>query len=125
MKYFNYELLRFIIVGVLNTAFTYIVYLFALRLFGYIIAFTISFVTGVVFAFFMYSLFVFKTKMSLKKFIQYPLIYLIQYFLAMVLLIVFVEFVGFDKNIAPLINVVILTPFTFVINRWFLSPKAR
>ncbi len=123
MRYFNYEVIRFIVAGACNTVFTYVIYLVALKLFGYITAFTISFLSGIVFAFIIYSLFVFRTKISWKKFIQYPLIYLIQYLLGIGLLIIFVELCGLAKDIAPLVNVLILTPFTFFINRWFLSPK--
>jgi putative flippase GtrA len=55
--------------------------------------------------------------------IQNPLIYALQYGTGLLLLEILIENFGVDKRFAPLINVILLTPVTFMLNRWFLLRK--
>jgi putative flippase GtrA len=86
-------------------------------------AFSISFIAGILIAYGLNTLFVFETPVSLRKMFQYPVIYAIQYGLGLILLATLVEGFGVDKRFAPLINVVLLTPITFWLNKWFLVRK--
>ena len=117
MKFIKSECMRFLIAGSINTVFTYLIYLAALQWFGYVTAFTLSFLGGVIFSFVIYSQFVFKSPFVLKKIFQYPLIYVFQYMSGLILLIVLIKYIGIDKSIAPIINVIILTPITFILNK--------
>jgi putative flippase GtrA len=119
------EALRYLIAGGVNTAFTYVVYLAMLNMFGYLLAFSISFVTGIVIAFVAYSVFVFKSPVVWRKLFQYPILYALQYVVGLALLALLVEYIGLDKRIAPLINVILLTPITFILNKWFLVQGGR
>ena len=118
------EAIRFILVGGANTAITYLVYLALLNFFGYLISFTFSFAIGVVFAFITYSKFVFYQSYNLKRLPQYSLLYIAQYVMGLALLFVLVKKIGLDERIAPIINVIVLTPITFLLNRWFLIRRA-
>lgn len=123
MKSIKGEALRFLIAGGVNTVLTYLLYLALLNVVTYPLAFTLSFLMGIAFAFVIYSLFVFKTPFTWRKVIQYPMLYAIQYGGGLVLLAVLVEYIGFDERIAPIINVVLLTPITFGLNKWFLTKR--
>lgn len=114
------EAIRFILAGGANTAITYLVYLALLNVFGYLISFTFSFATGVVFAFIAYSKFVFYQSYNWKRLPQYSLLYVMQYVMGLALLFILVSKLGLDERIAPIINVIVLTPITFLLNKWFL-----
>ncbi len=125
MKSIEGEAARFLVAGGINTLITYLIYLAFLNVAGYLIAFTISFIMGIGIAFVIYSSFVFRTQFVWKKLFQYPIIYAVQYIGGMILLAILVEDIGIDKRIAPLINVILLIPVTFVLNKWFLSQGTK
>lgn len=117
--------LRFILVGGVNTLVTYLAYLLFLEMTDYRIAFTVSFVLGIVIAYSLNTWVVFRTKWSLSKLAGYPLVYLVQYGLGLLLLAVQVDLFGVDRRLAPLISVAVLIPVTFTLNRWFLTRRGH
>lgn len=117
------EGLRFLIGGALNTVLTYLLYLAMLNTLGYILAFSLSFVLGIIFAFVIYSSCVFRSPFTWSKFFQYPVIYALQYVMGLLLLTILIEYFALDERIAPIVNVIVLTPLTFILNKWFLSRK--
>jgi putative flippase GtrA len=125
MKSIKAEGARFLIAGGINTVVTYLIYLAVLNLTSYAIAFSISFVAGIFIAYGLNARLVFKTRVSLRKMCQYPLIYGFQYVSGLLLLAILVNDLGVDARFAPLINVLLLTPITFMLNKWFLGRKAR
>ncbi len=125
MKSTKGEAARFLIAGGINTLLTYLIYLMLLNLVSYFFAFTMSFIVGILIAFVMYSKFVFRTPFVWCKLVQYPILYALQYVVGVVLLVILVEYMGLDKRIAPIINVVLLTPVIFVLNKWFLTKRTE
>lgn len=125
MKSIKKEGLRFLIVGGINTLLTYLIYLILLNILGYALAFTVSFAIGIIIAFFGYSIFVFRIKVKWHKSIQFLLIYGIQYILGLLFLSFLIKSSQIDDRIAPIINVAILTPITFILNRIFLVGKVE
>lgn len=124
MKSIKGEALRFLIAGGMNTVLTYLIYLSLLNVVNYLLAFTLSFIVGIVIAFVIYSFFVFKTPFVWSKMLQYPILYALQYGGGLVLLAILVEYIGLDKRISPIINVTLLTPITFGLNKWFLAKRS-
>lgn len=120
MKSIRAQARRFIIAGLVNTAATYLLYLLLLGWTGHVAAFTLSFIVGIVFAFVLNGLYVFHVDLDWRKLVAYPVIYGFQYVAGLALLVLLVDYMGFDKRLAPLINVAILTPVTFLLNKWFL-----
>ncbi|WP_346295501.1 GtrA family protein [Rhodopseudomonas sp. P1] len=125
MKSIRGESLRFIVAGGANTVLTYLVYLLMLNWVSYPVAFTVSFVTGVLFAFAVYSLFVFRIALDWRRMLPYPLLYGLQYVAGLALLALLIGQFALDERIAPIVNVVVLTPVTFVLNRWYLTRGGR
>ncbi len=125
MKSSRSEWVRFVISGGTNTVVTYVLYLALLRLVEYRAAFTISFVIGIILGYSLNTWFVFRTRWSLLMLFGYPVIYLVQYGLGLLLLTVEVDKLGIDRRFAPFINVTLLLPLTFLLNRWYLTRKGR
>jgi putative flippase GtrA len=113
----------FLVAGSVNTLVTYFIYLALLNFVSYRIAFSITFIAGIFIAYFLNTRFVFDTPFSVRKLLQYPLIYLFQYIAGLLLLMLLVDVLKLDKRFAPLVNVVLLTPLTFVLSRWLLARK--
>jgi len=125
MRFISGEGVRFLIAGTANTIFTYLVYLMLLPWIGYAWAFTIAFALGILFSFFVYTLYVFHAQLVWKKLVQYPAIYVIQYLMGLLLLTVLINYLGVDARLAPFVNVAVLVPFTFLLNRWFFPHKGH
>ena len=118
------EVLLWAVGGGVNTLLTYGLYLLLDRVFSYRLAFTASYIIGIIFAYFFNALLVFKSGLSLKKFLQFPLVYLVQYPLSIGMLEVFVQRLNVNTTIAPIFVLVIVTPVTFLLSRWILKGKS-
>lgn len=114
------DLLKFVIGGGINTAFTYGLYFGLQVVMPYQVAYALAFATGIVFSYWFNATIVFKTPVSWKGFFAFPLVYLVQYLLSAVLLSVFVERMGIPQSVAPLVVIIVTIPITFVLTRWFL-----
>lgn len=114
------DLVKFVIGGVINTAFTFFLYLILQIVLPYQLAYAVAFAVGIVFSYWFNAIIVFKTHISWKGFFAFPLVYLGQYLISAMLLGFFVERVGVPQRFAPLIVIVLTIPITFVLTRWYL-----
>src|SRR5262245_50956436 len=114
------EFLRFILCGALNTAVAFVIYVFLLCLFPYGIAYTISYAAGIFISYWLNTKFVFEEQLRLNRALQYPLVYLFQYLLGLVLLFLFVETGHLSKLVSPLLIVVLTLPITFLLSRYLI-----
>lgn len=121
MKFINAEFLRFIFFGGINTLLGYVIYLVLLLFFAYQIAYTGSYLIGILISYCFNTKFVFKTNYAWGKMLIYPLSYLTQYFLSMFLLYLFVEVVGVSKLFAPIIVMTIVFPISFILSRFIIK----
>lgn len=108
--------LRFIAGGAVNTALTYALYLGLAIFLPYQAAYLIAYVAGIALAYVINSKFVFDTPLSAARASVYPIIYVVQYFLAAGLLAVLVEFVDLSEKIAPLVVIVAMIPVSYGLN---------
>ncbi|WP_161524807.1 GtrA family protein [Alteribacter lacisalsi] len=113
---------RFVVVGVMNTINFYIIY-FILLLFDvhYQAAFVAAYLLSMIGSYFMNTLFVYKTTVSLKKFFAFPLVYVVQFALNYVGIIVCVEVLNIAEEFAPFIFLPITVILTFVLTRTILT----
>lgn len=118
------ELLLWAVGGGINTLLTYGLYLLLVRVFSYRVAFTASYIIGIIFAYFFNALLVFKSGLSLKKFLQFPLVYVVQYLLSIGLLEVLVQALNVNTTIAPIFVLILVTPVTYLLSRWILKGKS-
>ncbi|WP_430376432.1 flippase GtxA [Staphylococcus aureus] len=117
------EILKFIIVGGINTLNYYIVYLLLLKLLH--IEYMISHITGFLVAFmisyYLNCYFVYRVKPTWRKFISFPITQIVNVSLQTVLLYVFVSWLNLPAEIAPFAGLVITIPITFVLSKWILK----
>ena len=114
---------RFLIGGILNTGITYLLYFSMLPFFSYKVAYTAAFILGILVSYGLNAVFVFKAKVAIKSMIRFPLIYLVQYALGMVLVTTLVEYIGIAAWLAPMIVIIITVPLTFVLSRLIFTSK--
>ncbi|MEB3100937.1 GtrA family protein [Ferviditalea candida] len=125
MKFLNKQFIKFIIVGLINTVSTYLLYLIFLKLTSYFWAYSISYILGIIISYFLNTLFVFREKTSLKKFLQFPIVYLVQYLINTFFLYLFVNVLSIRKEISPIIIIVITIPITFLLSKKIIQEKKR
>jgi putative flippase GtrA len=126
MFFLRAQFWRFVIVGFLNTLNYYILYLLFFNLLGmhYMAAHIISFLLSMIGSFYMNSYFTYKTKPTIKKFLQFPLTYVVNIGVSSLAIWVFVDLLSLNENIAPLLATILAIPFTYGISKVILTQKA-
>lgn len=116
---------RFFAVGVANFVFTYVVYLSALLVLDYKIAFAVSFVAGLLFTSVMTIRHIFTTQLTILRVVTYGLYYLMYFFVNIRLIELLVEGYAVDDKVAPLISLALLTPVHFLLSKKLVANLAR
>lgn len=117
----NRPFVRFLFVGAANTVFFYAVYLLLLPVMPYAIAYAIGYAGGIILSYVLNSLFVFHERMSLKKGMQFPLVYLVQYLLGTLILVICIDLLGMDARLGPVVTVIGTVPATFLLSKWIIK----
>ncbi|HEI3106301.1 TPA: flippase GtxA [Staphylococcus aureus] len=117
------EILKFIIVGGINTLNYYVVYLLLLKLLHieYMISHITGFLVAFVISYYLNCYFVYRVKPTWRKFISFPITQIVNVSLQTVLLYVFVSWLNLPAEIAPFAGLVITMPITFVLSKWILK----
>ncbi|HCT8973086.1 TPA: flippase GtxA [Staphylococcus aureus] len=117
------EILKFIIVGGINTLNYYVVYLLLLKLLHieYMISHITGFLVAFVISYYLNCYFVYRVKPTWRKFISFPITQIVNVSLQTVLLYVFVSWLNLPAEIALFAGLVITIPITFVLSKWILK----
>lgn len=117
------EILKFIIVGGINTLNYYVVYLLLLKLLHieYMISHITGFLVAFVISYYLNCYFVYRVKPTWRKFISFPITQIVNVSLQTVLLYVFVSWLNLPAEIAPFAGLVITIPITFVLSKWIFK----
>ncbi|HDZ6176767.1 TPA: flippase GtxA [Staphylococcus aureus] len=117
------EILKFIIVGGINTLNYYVVYLLMLKLLHieYMISHITGFIVAFVISYYLNCYFVYRVKPTWRKFISFPITQIVNVSLQTVLLYVFVSWLNLPAEIAPFAGLIITIPITFVLSKWILK----
>jgi putative flippase GtrA len=113
----NAEFLKFVLVGGANTVLGYVLFVLLTPFMHYGIAYSISYVIGVVFAYVANSLFVFREPLAWRKFMAFPLVYVVQYLIGITLLPVLIEVLGVPELLALPVVIVATLPVTYLLSR--------
>ncbi|MFD7032122.1 GtrA family protein [Streptomyces sp. NPDC059917] len=116
------QILRFGLVGGVNTGTFFVLYLLLHPHMPYFAAYTLAFVLAMVGSFFMNTYFTYRTRPTWKKFLLFPLTNITNYVIQSVGLLLLVDWAGMNEKIAPLVAAVIAIPFTYVISKRILIP---
>ncbi|AMO53349.1 TPA: flippase GtxA [Staphylococcus aureus] len=117
------EILKFIIVGGINTLNYYVVYLLLLKLLHieYMISHITGFIVAFVISYYLNCYFVYRVKPTWRKFISFPITQIVNISLQTVLLYVFVSWLNLTAEIAPFAGLIITIPITFILSKWILK----
>ena len=115
---------RFLVSGAFNTLVTYLLYLLLLMFLGYRVSYTISYAAGIVLAYELNRVFVFKAPRSFASIAATPLIYLLQYCVGLGVVSLWVEYLGLSAKVAPLVAIALTVPVTFLLTRWAFLGRA-
>lgn len=119
------KFLGFILVGVINTAVTYGLYLLLLVWLHYQVAYAIAYVTGIVLSYLLNATFVFSVSLSWRSFFSFPLVYLVQYAICLMAMYVLVEGFHLNLKLAPLIITAATIPITYILSKWVLIKRNK
>lgn len=120
-KHFNSEFFRFLLTGLSNTLVTYLAYLLLLPFLPYLYAYTLAYCIAVLNSYFMNVFFVFRKNVSLKSFLRFPFIYVMQYFLGASILWLLVGKLGLSPAWAMVVVIIVTVPITFLSSRFVLK----
>lgn len=114
------EGVRFLVTGCINTALTWLIYLAALSVVGYSLAYTFAYAIGIVIAYVFGVGYVFRTSPTLKGFLIFPMVYLAQYLAGLGILWVAVSQLHIDEQYAIFASIIGTIPLTFALSRLVL-----
>lgn len=117
------EFLRFLIVGGTNTVVAYGLYIVLLHWLRYELAFSLAYLVGISVGFFMNTLFVFRQKPSRRAALRYPLVYVVQYLLSLLVLRVAVDHLGVPPWLALAFAIAATIPVTFALSRMIIHAR--
>ena len=116
----RHEIGRFVVCGAVNAVLTYGIYVTFVAFLSYRISYTISFVSGIAFSYYVNARFVFLTKMDPLKAVLYLLVYLTQYLVGLGCLFLLIDVARLNKLFAPLLTLLITVPLTFIAARYVM-----
>ncbi|MGG2462672.1 GtrA family protein [Streptomyces sp. RGM 3693] len=119
------QVVRFTVVGGVNTVTFYACYLPLHRLLPYFAAYTVGFALSLVGSFFLNTYFTYRTRPTWKKFLLFPLTQVTNYAVQSAGLVALVSWLGMNSVAAPLAAALLALPVTFVVSRRILRPPTR
>ena len=115
------KFIKFLSAGVINSLASYLLYLLLVLFLNYQIAYAMAFIFGIVLSFVLNTKYVFEVDQTIKKFLSFPLVYLVQYILGAIMLNFLIELIGINKFFAPLVIAVFLLPVSYILSKKILN----
>lgn len=125
MKFTDTPFFRFIIIGGINTVVTYLIYILLLVVFTYKCAYSLSYISGVLISYTLNTVFVFKECWSWSKLFKFPIVYFVQYVFGLLLLTILVDNLNVNVKLAPVINVIIFIPITYILTKMIIKSGVK
>lgn len=117
------QLIRFALVGVVNTGTYYLCYLVLLTWLPYVAAHVAAFVLSMIGSFFLNSRFTYRTRPTWRKFLLFPLTNAANFTLTTCGVYLLVDVLHLSRTYTPLIAAAAAIPITFAVSRTImLSP---
>ncbi|GAA5169612.1 MULTISPECIES: GtrA family protein [Amycolatopsis] len=114
------RLVRFGLVGVLNTATYYVLYLLLHRFLPYLAAHVCAFLISMVGSYFLNCAFTFRTRPTLRKFLLFPLSNVTNLVVSSAGLYLLVDVLHWNQVVSPLVAAALAVPVTFVVAKLVL-----
>ncbi|WP_405884872.1 GtrA family protein [Streptomyces sp. NBC_01136] len=116
------QFLRFAVVGVVNTAVYYGLYLVLLVALPYLTAHLLAFGAATVVSFFLNARFTYRTRPTWRKFLRFPLATVTNLVVSTIALNLLVEVCHSGSRTAALLASAVAVPFTFLASRAIMIP---
>ncbi|MFJ8668314.1 GtrA family protein [Streptomyces sp. NPDC093600] len=113
----TWQVVRFALVGLVNTATYYGLYLLFMRAMPYLAAHVAAFLLSMVGSFFLTSYFTYRTRPTWRKFLLFPLTNAANFVITTVGIYLMVDIAGLDSRYAPLLAAAAAVPVTFLVSR--------
>ncbi|MDK7114812.1 GtrA family protein [Staphylococcus pettenkoferi] len=119
------EIIKFVIVGGINTFNYYVVYLLLLKVLNvqYLVSHITGFIVALIISYYLNCYFVYKVQPTLRKFLQFPITQLVNVGMQTLLLFIFVRFFHVNSVIAPFAGLIITIPVTFILSKYILRDR--
>ncbi|QOY62383.1 GtrA family protein [Lysobacter sp. H21R4] len=117
------EVVKFIAARVASTVVSYLVYVVLLYWLSYDVAYFIAYVAGIVLSYVINSLVVFKQPITRRSAILFPLIYLVQFLMGMLILRVCIERLAMPEWLGMAFSIVLTFPLAFALSRWAMREQ--
>ncbi|MEV7178645.1 GtrA family protein [Kitasatospora sp. NPDC093679] len=118
-----WQVVRFGLVGVVNTGTFYLLYLAFHPYLPYFAAFSAAFFLSMVGSFFLNTYFTYRTRPTWRKFLLFPLPNITNYLVQSGGVFVLVEWARVDDRIAPLLAAAVAIPITYVLSKLVLTGR--
>ncbi|MCO1581535.1 GtrA family protein [Crossiella sp. SN42] len=119
------RVLRFALVGAVNTGVYYGLYLALHLALPYLAAHVLAFLLAMVGSYFLNCHFTFRTKPTLRKFLLFPLSNAANFAITSLGLYLLVDLGGLNSTFAPLLVAALAIPVTFVVSQLVLVGKEK
>ncbi|MEU6196055.1 GtrA family protein [Streptomyces sp. NPDC047061] len=119
------QIITFALVGVVNTATYYGLYLLFLMYLPYLAAHVLAFLLSMIGSFFLNARFTYRTRPTWRKFLLFPLTNATNFVITTVGVYVIVDMLHVGSKFAPLMASAAAIPVTFVVSRWVMLPKVE
>ncbi|MFF8865629.1 GtrA family protein [Streptomyces sp. NPDC015139] len=116
------QIITFALVGVINTATYYCLYLLFLMWLPYLAAHVLAFALSMVGSFFLNARFTYRTRPTWRKFLLFPLTNATNFLITTAGVYVIVDVLHAGSRFAPLLASAAAIPVTFVVSRWVMLP---
>ncbi len=117
--------LAFCLVGLVNTAVSYLTYLGLRLLMAYLVAYVLGWAVGVAVSFLLNCRFTYRVRPTWRGFVLFPLSSIPNIVLSSAGVALMVEVLGWDQRIAPLVATVLAVPISYAIARTVLVGPVR
>ena len=119
------RILRFLVVGAVNTGLSLLVYQAALFIVPHTPAYVLSYIAGILAAYFLYSRHVFDTPLTAARLSVFTLFYLASLVVGALLNAALIEQVGIMARLAIFITIAVMLPVNYLGSRWCLRAGTR
>ncbi|MDQ0989893.1 GtrA family protein [Streptomyces sp. V3I7] len=119
------QALTFAVVGVVNTATYYALYLLLLTWCPYLVAHVLAFGISMTGSFFLNARFTYRVRPTLRKFLLFPLTNAANFLVTTAGVYVVVDVLHAGSRFAPLLASAVAVPVTFVVSRLIMLPGAE
>lgn len=116
---------RFLVSGGINTLVTYLIYLVLLNVASYQLSYSIAYVSGIGISYFLNRWYVFQAHRGMRSILLYPLVYMVQYGLGLLVLWIWIDKMALNAKAGPLIVVIVSVPMTYILSKLVFGGKKK